>query len=240
MGRIVLNMLLLQDVLVAPVFTVFQLMGGHRLPVARLLLSAAFCVLFFFLLRAIRHRNLFQWPAWRMLEKDHDLQVFMALLICLGFALFASLAGLPAPLGSFAAGVYLGRTDIFYWLGHVLRPFKVFFVALFFVSIGLMLDITYVGRHAGLILLITLSILVINSMLSALVFRLLGHSWSESLYGGALISQAGELGLLAGAVAYKAGIVDEGFFKTELAAAGLTLLLSTAWMTVLRRLARTV
>jgi CPA2 family monovalent cation:H+ antiporter-2 len=101
---------------------------------------------------------------------------------------------------------------------------------------GLTLDLSYIRTHYGLILLITLSILVINSLLSAIVFRVLRHNWSESLYGGALLSQTGELGLLAGAVAFKAHLIDEGFFKTELAVTSVTLLLSTVWMSMLRRL----
>ncbi|MES1250236.1 MAG: cation:proton antiporter, partial [Chitinophaga rupis] len=120
MGRIVLNILLLQDVLVVPVFAVFQLIGGQVFHIGSFLFSLSLCFMFFLLLRAIRNRNLFQWPAWEILERDHDLQVFTGALICLGFALLASLAGLPAPIGSFAAGVYLGRTDAFHWLGNVL------------------------------------------------------------------------------------------------------------------------
>ncbi len=237
MGKTVLNMLLLQDILVAPVFTIFRLMDSE-FNLGSLLLSIIICLLLFFLLRAIRHRNIFQWPGWKQMQNDHDLQVFLALFICLGFALLASLAGLPAAIGAFAAGVYLGKIDAFHWLGTVLHPFKVFFTALFFVSIGLMLDLRFIQAQLGLILAITVSILAINSLLSAIVFRLLNHTWSESLYGGALLSQAGEFGLLAGTVAYKAGLIDEGFLKMELAVAGLTLLLSTLWMTGLRRLTK--
>jgi CPA2 family monovalent cation:H+ antiporter-2 len=150
----------------------------------------------------------------------------------------ASYVGLSGPVGSFAAGIYIGRTTVFHWLGDVLKPFKVFFVALFFISIGLMLDASYIKEHGTFLLALTLLILIINSLLSAIVFRLLRYSWQDSLYAGALLSQIGELGLLACSIAHKTGIIDEGFFKTALAVTGLSLLLSTVWVTVLRRLTR--
>lgn len=236
-GRLVLNMLLLQDVLVAPAFTAFQLAGGRHIHWETLSASVLVCGLLFLLLRAIRNRTLVQWKGWQGLEEDHELQVFFGAFVCLGFALLASKIGLSAPIGSFAAGIYLGRTTAFRWLGHVLEPFKVFFVALFFVSVGLMLDPLYIWTHKGAILSITLGLLLINSLLSASVFRLLGYTWMRSLQMGALLSQTGELGVLACTIAWRTGIIDAGFYKLCVAVTGLALLLSTAWMTILRRLA---
>lgn len=65
---------------------------------------------------------------------DHDLQLFTGLLLCMGFGLQADTVGLSSALGSFIAGVLVGRL-------------KVFFTALFFVSIGLRVDLTYFLDH---------------------------------------------------------------------------------------------
>lgn len=235
MGKVVLNILLLQDILLAPAFTFFRIMGNEPVRPGPFIASIAGCILIFLLLRAVRNRNLFQLPVWSELERDHDLQVFTGAFICIGFALLASYMGLSGPVGSFAAGIYLGRTRAFHWLGQVLRPFKVFFVALFFLSIGLMLDLRYIGEHYMFIGAVSILVLFINSILSAVVFRFLHYSRADSLYAGALLSQTGELGLLACSIAYKAGIINEGFFKAALAITGMTLLLSTAWMGFLRR-----
>ncbi len=236
MGMIVLNMLLLQDVLAGPVFAAMQLIAGHPVEKMRLIFSLCCCGLLFLLLRAIRNRNLFQWQAAKDLEEDHDLQVFLGAFICLGFALLASGTGLPASLGSFGAGLYLGRTRGFHWLGNTLRPFLVFFVALFFVSIGLRLDPRYIGNHWRTVLGLTFGVLLINSLLSALVFRLMGYQWLPALHTGALLSQTGEFGLIACSIAYEAGIITGGFYKTCVAVTGLALLFSTGWVNILRRL----
>jgi CPA2 family monovalent cation:H+ antiporter-2 len=235
-GRMVLNMLLLQDVLIAPVFAFFQWAGRTSFRWGMLLGSGLIGGVLFILLRAIRHRVFWSWRGWRVLEADHDAQVFVGALFCLGCAWLASWMGLSAPIGSFAAGLWLGRAKGFHWLGQVLKPFKVFFVALYFVSVGLMLDIPYIAEHSWPIFGVTGAVLLMNSLLSSLVFRLLGMPWRDSWRTGALLSQTGELGLLACSMAAASGMIDQGVYKLCAAVTGLALLLSTAWTSVLRRI----
>ncbi len=235
-GKTVLNMLLLQDIMIAPAFTFFQFMKGDFMSFEKTGLAIAACVLIFFLLKAIRNRNLFQLHVLKEMKSDHELQVFAGTFICLGFALLASFAGLTPAIGSFVAGVYIGRTNAFHWLENVLRPFKIFFVALFFVSVGLMLDLSYIREHYLFILVMGAVVLFINSLLTAIVFRVLQFSAKDSIYAGALLSQTGEFGLLACSLAYQLNIIDKDFFKSALAITGLSLLLSTIWMTTLRKL----
>ena len=234
-GKTVLNMLLLQDIMIGPAFTFLQLMKGAPISFERTGSAIVICVLIFFLLKAIRNRNLFQLRLFGEMKQDHELQVFAGTFICLGFALLASFAGLTPAVGSFVAGVYIGRTNAFHWLENVLRPFKIFFVALFFVSVGLMLDLTSIREHYVFILLMGAVVLLINSLLTAIVFRLLQFSARDSIYAGALLSQTGEFGLLACSLAYQLHIIDHNIFKSALAITGLSLLLSTIWMTTLRK-----
>ncbi|HVU55387.1 MAG TPA: cation:proton antiporter [Puia sp.] len=237
-GKLVLNILLLQDVLVAPVFAFFQWMGRSTAQWGTIIASAVIAIVLFFLLRAIRNRDIWSWRGWRLLEADHELQVFVAASCCLGCSLLSSLAGLSAPIGSFAAGLWLGRARGFGWLGTVLKPFKVFFVALYFVSVGLLLDLHYIADHWLLILGITGAVLVMNSLLSAIVFRLLGLPWNDSWWAGALLSQTGELGLLACSMAATSGMIDAGLYKLGVAVTGLALFFSTAWTSALRGILR--
>jgi CPA2 family monovalent cation:H+ antiporter-2 len=234
-GKMVLNILLLQDILLAPILSLFQLMGSGKPDIFRLLAALAGSVLIFFLLRAVRNRHLFQLPFVKEIGEDHDLQVFAGACLCLGFALIASLAGLTGAIGSFAAGIFIGRAQAFHWLEKVLQPFKVFFTALFFVSVGIMIDLAYIKQHYILILVITTLVMVINSLLSAIVFRLLRYPWQNSIYAGALLSQTGEFGLLACSLAYQMGIIPLEFFKAGLAITALSLFICNLWMSVIRK-----
>lgn len=234
-GRTVLNMLLLQDVMVAPTFTLLQFFGKAEVTLAPLAMALAGCVLIFLLLRSIRNRNLYQLPIVNELGKDHELQVFAAILICLGFALLASSAHLTPAIGSFVAGVFIGRTKAFHWLENTLRPFQIFFMAFFFVSVGLGLDMVYILDNYQWLLAATITVMLINSVLSTLIFKWLSFPWKDSIYAGALLSQTGEFGLLACSVAYEFGVIDGLFYKAALAITGLTLLLSTIWISFLRK-----
>jgi len=234
LGSMVLNILLLQDILLGPVLTLFPLLGGAKVDLGRMAASVAGCIIIFLLLRSIRNRDFFQPKIQKLLGGDHELQVFAGSFICLGFGLITELAGLSGAIGSFLAGIMIGRLDAFQWLEKTLRPFKIFFVALFFVSVGLRLDLPYISLNGTLILTGTLVLFLVNSILSALVLRTLKYSWKESFYGGALLSQAGEFGILVCSLAFDTGIIGEGLFKTGIAITAMSLLMSTIWISLLR------
>lgn len=235
-GSTLFNILLLQDILLAPVLTLLKAWSGHQLTAIHLILPMMVSVAIFFLFKKIRNVQEIRLPGFlKMIEYDHDLQLFLGLLICMGFGLVADLAGLSSALGSFIAGVLVGRLKVFNWLEHSLASFKVFFVALFFVSIGLRLDLSYLVSHNKIIIIGTLFVLLSNSLISAVVFRLLKFDWKSSWFGGALLSQTGEFGILALTIAYKADIIQYEIYKAGLAITCLTLLFSTVWIVLLRK-----
>jgi len=234
-GTVILNMLLLQDMLFVPVLAILQFFQHTQPDFAKLAVAAAGSILAVFLLRATRHKDFFRLPFGIDIKSDHDLQVFAGALICFGFGMLAATAGLAPSIGSFFAGIFMSRTPDFDWLDRALHPFKVFFTAFFFVSIGLRIDLIYIGQHTAFVTLITGVVLLINSILSAVVFRALRYNKRSSLYAGALLSQTGEFSLLACAAAYQQHIIDAGLYKLITTIACLSLLLSTVWITMLRQ-----
>jgi CPA2 family monovalent cation:H+ antiporter-2 len=238
-GTIILNMLLLQDLMVAPTTALFRFMGPGTTSISKLIIALIVCLAIIILLHAVRHRTFLQAKALNGLKNDHDLQVFLGLLLSLGFGVLAEMAGLSSAIGSFVAGLCIGRTKAFDWLDHALKPFRIFFVALFFMSIGLQFDIEYLFEHAGIILGGALLVLISNSALSATVFRLLGYNWQQSLYAGALLAHTGEFGLLTCSLAYNLHVIDSLFYKTTIAITGTTLILSATWINVLKLFSQT-
>ena len=234
LGKLTLSVLVLQDILFAPIITTLQFMGDQPVNYFKLFLSVVVCILIFLLFKAIRNRELIRLPFTKGLESDHDLQIFIGLLISFGMALLFSWFGLTESFGAFVAGVLIARTDSFHWLEKTLRPFKEFFMCLFFLYVGLMIDLVYLLENYRMILSITLAVLLINCLISAVVFRMQGFNWRLSMYAGALLSQTGEYSLLLSALAWQFGIIDEGFYKVSIIIASLTLLCSTAWVTILR------
>ncbi|GGH20174.1 sodium/hydrogen exchanger [Dyadobacter endophyticus] len=234
-GMTILNILLLQDLMLAPILGVLQFAERGTFSWLRVAVSIAVSMLVFIMLRAIRNRDFLQLKIKDIFQGDHELQVFAGCLLCLGFGVLAELSGLSGALGSFIAGIFIGKQDAFQWLENALRPFKVFFVALFFVTIGLRLDLVYVQDHLLLVSLGTLLLLAVNSGLSTLIFKALKYTWADSLYAGALLSQIGEFGILACSLAYKMKVIDHNLFKTGIAITALSLLISTVWTTAVRK-----
>lgn len=228
-GIVILNILLLQDLLLAPVLTLLKFWNGEKFNMLNFVIPLAICIGIFLIFRKIRNLREIRFSS-TFLENDHDLQVFSGLFICLGFGLVAEVVGLSAALGSFIAGVVVGKIRAFHWLEHSLMPFKVFFVALFFVSIGLRLDLHYLFSNYTLITIGTLVVLISNSVMSSIFFRILNFRWKDSFYGGALLSQTGEFGILALSIAYKTGMVGYDLYKAGLGITCLSLLLSTIWI----------
>jgi len=236
-GIMILNMLIFQDLLLAPVLTMLKAWNMDNFSILSIVFPILLCIIIFFVLKRIRHVQEIKLPSFfRNIENDHDLQVFSGLFVCLGFGMIAEAAGLSGALGSFIAGVIVGRVKIFHWLEHSLIPFKVFFVSLFFISIGLRIDVPYLYSNFGIILLGTFVVLICNSVMSAIIFRSLKYNWRDSWYGGALLSQTGEFGILALSIAYKTGIVEYSLYKEGLGITCLSILFSTIWISILNNI----
>jgi len=77
MGQVVLQMLLLQDMMVAPVLTGLSVTSSHQSGWGQLIASVAGSLLIYFLLRAVKQKNLFQLPLWNRLQNDNEFQVFL-------------------------------------------------------------------------------------------------------------------------------------------------------------------
>lgn len=231
-GIIILNVLLLQDILLTPALTILRFISSGKVNLWSLTGAVIACLIVVLLLKSIRNERMVHVEFFSVFKEDHDLQIFLGLSLCLGFGVLAELAGLTSSIGSFIAGILIGRTPALHWLERSLNPLRVFFVAFFFMSIGLQQDISYIITHPLLILAVTGLVLLSNSVLSALVFRALGFNWTDSFHAGALLAHTGEFGILACSLAHSIGLIDTYFFKVAIAITGVSLLLSTAWIQV--------
>jgi CPA2 family monovalent cation:H+ antiporter-2 len=169
-----------------------------------------------------------------ILSKDHNLQVFSGLLICFGFAWITSLMNLSAPMGALMAGILIANSTSTQWLEHSLVPFRIFFLALFFISIGLQISVKFLMENLGLIITIVFIIFLINSITNAMVFRLLKETWANSIYAGALLSQIGEFSLVLCLVARDLKLVDEYWYQLTLTVVSVTMLLTAVWISIIR------
>ena len=234
LGNLTTGILILQDFLIVPMIMTLNFLAHGESNAGQLVLGVAVTILFVGVLRMLMLNKKVLIPGLTRFHPDHELQVFIGLLLCFGFAWMTSLLHLSAAMGAMFAGVLIAQTESMKWLDRTLIPFRVFFLSLFFVSIGLQLDWSFIRAHAGLIAVLVVFIFTINSFINAFVFRLLKETWKNSLYVGALLSQIGEFSLVLCTVAKSLNLVDDMSFQLTLAVISVTMLLSSGWVSIIR------
>lgn len=235
-GQDILGILLVQDLIVIPMLIIIGLLGGETPGWSELGLQIGGSIAIVSVLLWALSRDSFHFPFGHLLRSDPELQVFASLLICLGLSLLTGMAQLSTALGAFAAGIMVTAARETQWVHHSLEPFRVIFVALFFVSVGMLVDVSFITSHAVQVLLLVLSALVGNTLLNGIILRLLGYHWRESFYAGALLSQIGEFSFVLAAVGLTAGIITEVAYQYTIAVIALSLLVSPFWILAARRI----
>ncbi|MFH0946658.1 MAG: cation:proton antiporter [Planctomycetota bacterium] len=228
--------LISQDVLIVPMLIVLGLVSGATAEpgagIGQMLGGLAILALVAWM---IQKRTL-HLPFASLAERDHEIGVFAAITPCLVLAVLTGLLGLSTGLGAFVGGMLLSMTQETRWVSLSLRPFETVFVGLFFVSIGMLLDLGFLAQHAVLLLLIVLLVLVSNTLINGLILRVLGHNWRESLYAGALLAQIGEFSFVLAALGLQVDLIGQFAYQTTIAAITLSIILSPAWVRLFRRL----
>ena len=235
MGQNILGILIVQDIIVVPLMIIIGLMSGEHVNSIEITLKVVGAII----LGAIMYFTLtrsFVVPIPKIMIENHELQVFTALAICFGLAALSSFFGLSAPLGAFFAGIIVTSFRGTDWVHQSLHPFKVVFVAMFFIYIGTLLDFTFLKENILIVALLVLVVFVINTMINTAILYLLGSKLKESFYAGSLLAQVGEFSFLLGAVGVAAGLIFEFEYNLIIAVISLSLLLSPLWISFTKKI----
>lgn len=235
LGMLTSGILLLQDLLLVPMLLVINFLGEKKLSFYTIVSLILSTIIISWVLREIILKRKIQFPFPASLKNDHELQVFVGLLFCFGFAWTTQLINLSAAIGALIAGIFISQSNSMQWLDRHLMPFRIFFLSIFFLSIGLQINVDFLLSHMRLVLLIVTAILIINSVINALVFRVLNESWRNSIYAGALLSQIGEFSMVLCMVAKNQQMVSNFWYQLTLAVVTATMLLTAIWINIIRR-----
>jgi len=235
-GQNTLGILLAQDLAVIPMLMLISLFGGEEVHLHNLVIQLLGGCALIALLAWIVTREEIQLPLAGWIKGDHELQVFAAMIICLGLGLLSSLFGLSTALGAFIGGMIVSASRETRWVSHSLEPFRVIFVAMFFVSIGTLVDLHLILQYWLPISMLVVAVFVTNMAINTLILRALGSSWGDSMYAGALLAQIGEFAFVLTAVGLHTGVIIELAYQLIIAVISLTLLFSPAWVALTRYL----
>jgi monovalent cation:H+ antiporter-2, CPA2 family len=222
-----MGILLLQDLAVVafliliPSLALPGIEAGWLLAGALLKAAVALGVILFLGQRPMR--------AWFRLvarQRSSELFVLNVLLVTLGMAAITELFGLSLALGAFLAGMLISETEFRYQVEEDIRPFRDVLLGLFFITVGMMLDLHVDGMLAGEMLLLLLVPVTAKLVLIVVLARVFGAPLGTALRTGFYLAQAGEFALVMLALATQTELLSPRFAQAVLAAMILSMLLA--------------
>ena len=226
-GRDVMGILLFQDLaVVAFLILIPSLAGsgeamGSALAFAVLKAAIALTVILF-----IGQRPMRAWFHIVARQRSPELFVLNVLLVTLGMAALTALAGLSLALGAFLAGMLISETEYRYQVEEDIKPFRDVLLGLFFITIGMMLDLGEARVHV--VALVALLVVPVAAKLGLVVVlaRLFGSPLATALRTGFYLAQAGEFALVMLSLALTHRLLSPDFMRTILASMILSMLLA--------------
>ena len=235
-GQDVLGILLAQDLVIVPMMIAIGFFGGKTVDWITTAIQLATAIVIFTLVIWALSRPVFHMPFSQLMRRDRELEVFFALLICSGMAVITGAANLSTAFGAFVGGILVTAAHETHWVHKSLEPFRILFVALFFISIGIMVDLSFVHAHMTQVVLLVVAVLIGNTLLNGLILRVLGYSWKESIYAGAMLAQIGEFSFVLAALGLQIEIISQTAYQYTIAVIALSLLMSPMWIAAARRI----
>lgn len=193
-GQISIGVLLFQDIVAVALLIAVPMLAGKELAGSWWDLSlsvgksAALLLFFFFAARFLLPRILSEVAR----SRSDELLVLTSLVIVLAAGVMTSAIGLSKELGAFLAGMMLGDSRFRHQLETDMRPFRDLLLGLFFISVGMLIDIAMLKQYWFRILYCGLALLVFKSVIITAVAKLMGESWRAALPAGLALSQGGE------------------------------------------------
>jgi len=207
MGRAAFGVLLLQDLAVVPVLFLVEMLGTRSVAVDLVtsLVLAAITIGGIVALGQLVLR-----PMFRMVTATDSAEVFMAatLLVAIGTGVVAAVAGLSMALGGFLAGLLLAETEYRRAIEAAIEPFKGLLLGVFFISVGLRIDLAAIANEPLYILASALGLIAVKAAILAPLARLFGLSWPAATEVGLLLGPGGEFAFIVLAMAMIAGIIS--------------------------------
>jgi CPA2 family monovalent cation:H+ antiporter-2 len=239
-GRLAVAICLFQD-LSFPLFLalVSVLTGGGQAVDARQILGAIGIAVLALLLVLAAGRWLLR-PLFLIIASVRSAELFSlaVLLAVLASAWATHAVGLSLALGAFLAGMMLAETEFRHQIEATIRSYREVLLGLFFITVGMLLDVGLLLRHLALVTAILIGMLLLKAAVVTLVAKPATKSWFKSLRTGVVVGQGGEFGFALLTLLLRHELLDPAVVQPLLAATVLSMVLSPILIRHNRRITR--
>ena len=226
-GRTVLGILIFQDLLLVPLLLFANLLGDNPVNVTSEILLLILKAVIIIGLVYVGNR----WLLPKLLHliamaKNQELFMMSIFLICLAIALLTSKLGMSLAFGAFLAGLMISESEYSHNAFGNLVPFKDTFTSFFFVSIGMLLDLTFVIENLQLVIISVVLVIVLKTIIAGGTGFILGHTFRGTVLVGIALCQVGEFSFILAKIGYNFAILSEFYYQLFLAVAVITMALT--------------
>jgi CPA2 family monovalent cation:H+ antiporter-2 len=181
-------------------------------------------------------------PLFLMIASVRSAELFSlaVLLAVLASAWATHAAGLSLALGAFLAGMMLAETEFRHQVEATIRSYREVLLGLFFITVGMLLDVGLLLRDLPVVTAILLGMLLLKAAIVAVVAKPATRSWFKSLRTGVIVAQGGEFGFALLILLLRRELLDPGVVQPLLAATVLSMVLSPLIIRHNRRITRII
>ena len=238
-GQRIIAILIAQDLAVVPMMLFVSTLAADQTDLLQTLAPALGSVLFLaFVLWFLARQGRIKLPFIHLIHGKSDLIAIGALAVCFAAASISGLLGLSTAYGAFLAGLFLGNSTDRSRIETATLPIQGVLLMVFFLSIGLLIDLAFVWDHIVEILVMLLLVTLGKTAMNVGILKFLGEPWPRAWFGGVALGQVGEFSFLLIALGLSVNAIDNDAYREFLTVIAFSLIISPIWLDSARRLQR--
>ncbi|MFC1861053.1 cation:proton antiporter [Chloroflexota bacterium] len=226
-GRIMIGILLVQDLSIVPLMIILPALGsggGSLLPTLGI---AAVKAIIFIGIMLVLGIWVLPWLLRRVAgQRSRELFLLTIVILCLATAFGTYYFGLSASFGAFVAGLLISQSAFARQALADIVPLRDTFVALFFISLGMLVDLNFVADNYLTIIILVALIVIVKFVICFLIPWVSGYNFKTALFVGTGLVQIGEFSFIMARMGMTAGVVSPYLYSLTVASAIITMLLT--------------
>ena len=237
-GRITIGVLIAQDIAIVPMLIIAESFGApdrSAFGLHTLTLIGGSIAVLGLLIWYLNKPGKITLPFTRYFVGKSDLITLAMLAFCFGAATLSSLVGLSAVYGAFLAGLVIANSTLRSEAVQLTHPVQSILVFVFFLSIGLLIDLNYIVDNWQTVLGFVLLTVITKTLLNIILVRRVGFEWEVALPAGLAMAQIGEFSFILASVGIANRVLDDDAYRLALSVIAVTLMISPLWMVTIRR-----
>jgi CPA2 family monovalent cation:H+ antiporter-2 len=236
-GRVAIGVLIAQDLAVVPMLIFVTSLGAGDVDYGALAIKTVIAAgMLVGLLWWLARRGKLRVPFAAAIDEKVEILALGALAVCFTAAALSGLLGFSPAYGAFLSGMLVGNSTLRSRVIPVIEPIQSVLLVVFFLSIGLLIDLDYIWLNFWGVLAISLIVIAAKTLLNVFLLRKTGADPQTALVAGLSMAQIGEFSFVLASAGFSAGALGFDSYRIAITITAVTLLLSPVWSSVAHRL----